>query len=223
MCQIRISLPLSDAVASHRRSLAACASASRCPSRNSIQKRARASAERLPSPTGSFFAATETGRRDNHLQRRASTIQVRPHEARRPASRVVATGIPFPLARYALSLVGKRRLPIASHQVKLSRQAPPRHGRSQGRDHACPGRTEQAPVVSDPAPNQESAAIAHAAESAADVSAWEPDALASDPAEQGCTRRADDRDVPEPHEIIGIARRGHGTILLPESAPSTRG
>src|SRR5438034_9885824 len=151
------------------------------------------------------------------------TIQVHPHEARRPPSGVVATGIPFPLARYALSLVGKMRLPIASHRVKLSHQAPPRHGRPQGRDRGRPGRTEQVPVASDPAPNQESAAIAHAAESAADVSAWEPDALASDPTEQGCTRRADDRDVSEPHEIIGIGRRGHGTILLPESAPSTRG
>src|SRR5947199_5565019 len=127
----------------------------------------------------------------------------RPHEVRRPAIRCRPT--------------------LSSHQVERSRQAAPRHGRPQDRDRDPRGRTEQGPVVGDPAPNQERAPITHARESAADVSAWEPDALAADPAEQGRCRRADDRDVPEPHEIIAIVRRGHGTILLPESAPSTRG
>ena len=35
-------------------------------------------------------------------------------------------------------------------------------------------------------------------------------------------RGPDDPDVLERHEVIGVVR-GHDTILLPESAPSTRG
>ena len=78
------------------------------------------------------------------------------------------------------------------------------------------------PVASDPAPDEELAAIAGAPEFAADVLAGKPDTLLPDPAEQGWRRRPDDPDVLERHEVIGIIR-GHGAILLPESAPSTRG
>jgi len=49
-----------------------------------------------------------------------------------------------------------------------------------------------------------------------------PDALLPDPAEQGWGRRPDNPDLLKGYEVIGVVR-GHGTILLPESAPSTRG
>ncbi|TMB20655.1 MAG: hypothetical protein E6J59_07380 [Deltaproteobacteria bacterium] len=81
---------------------------------------------------------------------------------------------------------------------------------------------DQVPVASDPAPDEELAAIAGAPELAADVPAREPDALLPDLAKQGGRRRPDDADVFKRHELIGVVR-GHGTILLPESAPSTRG
>ncbi len=71
---------------------ALCASASRCPSRSSAQKRARAAARHLSSLSGSCFAATDTGRRHNHLQRRASAILVHPHKVGRPPSGIVASG-----------------------------------------------------------------------------------------------------------------------------------
>src|SRR6266705_301956 len=49
-----------------------------------------------------------------------------------------------------------------------------------------------------------------------------PDALLPDPAEQGWGRRPDNPDLLKGYEVIGVVR-GHVTILLPESAPSTRG
>src|SRR3989454_4930920 len=49
-----------------------------------------------------------------------------------------------------------------------------------------------------------------------------PDALLPDPAEQGWGRRPDNPDLLKGYEVISVVR-GHGTILLPESAPSTRG
>jgi hypothetical protein len=71
---------------------ALCASASRCPSRNSAQKRARATARRPPSASRWGFTETARGRRRNHLQRRAQLILVHPHEVGRPPPSVVASG-----------------------------------------------------------------------------------------------------------------------------------
>ena|SRR5438093_1239994 len=49
-----------------------------------------------------------------------------------------------------------------------------------------------------------------------------PDALLPDPAEQGWGRRPDNPNLLKGYEVISVVR-GHGTILLPESVPSTRG
>src|SRR5437667_7010298 len=111
--------------------------------------------------------------------------------------------------------------PISSHQVQLNRKARPRDGWRQGCDR-CPVQVDQVPVASDPAPDEELAAIAGAPELPADVPAREPDALVSDPAEQGWSGRPDDRDILKRDEVIGVFCV-HGAILLPESAPSTRG
>src|SRR5436309_4762281 len=74
------------------RGLELCASASRCPSRNSVQKRARASAQPPPSSLRSVFAAIRARRLHNDAQRRASAsrrrfcILAHPHEVGRPPS-----------------------------------------------------------------------------------------------------------------------------------------
>src|SRR5438093_365647 len=74
------------------RGLELCASASRCPSRNSVQKRARASAQAPPSSLRSVFTAIRARRLHNDAQRRASAsrrrfcILVHPHEVGRPPS-----------------------------------------------------------------------------------------------------------------------------------------
>src|SRR5881628_2329853 len=113
----------------------------------------------------------------------------------RPQLAQTVRNVGFPSARHALPLLGMMRVPVSSHQVQLTRKA---------------------------RPDEELAAIAGAPEPPADVPAREPDALFSDPAEQGWSGRPDDPDVLERHEVIGVVC-GHGTILLPESATSTRG
>jgi hypothetical protein len=68
------------------------ASASRCPSRSSAQKRARATTRRPPSSSRWRFTETGSDRRWNHLQSRAHLILVHPHEVGRPPPSVVASG-----------------------------------------------------------------------------------------------------------------------------------
>ena len=72
---------------------------------------------------------------------------------------------------------------------------------------AAPVQVARVPVTSDPVPDEELAAISGAPEPAADVPAREPDALFSDPTEQGWSGRP---DVLERHEVIGVVC-GHGT------------
>jgi hypothetical protein len=80
----------------------------------------------------------------------------------------------------------------------------------------------QAAVTRDPAPDEQLPAITGAPQLPTDVPARQPDMPVADRAKQGWSRRSDDPDVLERHEIIGVVH-DHGTILLPESAPSTRG
>src|SRR3989442_15331541 len=120
-----------------------------------------------------------------------------------------------------LPLPGMRGVPLAAHQVQLNRAERPGEGWRRGGDHR-PVEIDQVPVACDPAPDEQLTAIPGAPELAADVPAREPDALLPDPAEQGGSRGPEDPDVRERHEGIGIVHE-HGTILPPESAPSTRG
>src|SRR5262245_8031620 len=106
------------------------------------------------------------------------------------------------------------RVSAGSAEVKRTRKARP------GSDD-CPREIDQAPVASDPAPDEELAAVTGAPELAADVLARKPDVPLPDPAEERRRRRPDDPDILEQYEVIVV--RGHGTILLRESAPSTRG
>lgn len=127
----------------------------------------------------------------------------------------------FASARHVLPLVGKERPPISSHHLQAARQASSGLG---GRRESNRGRSQpvqQASVTSDPAPDQQRAAITPTQESSADVSAREPDTLVPYPAEQGWRCRPDDPDIRERHEIIGLVLE-HGATPLSESAPSTR-
>ena len=93
---------------------------------------------------------------------------------------------------------------------------------SRGATSAPPPRIEQVALASNPAPDVQHALIAPAPESAADVSAREPDTLVSDAAKERWSSRADNPDVPEPDEGICIVLdHGHDPPL--ESAPGTRG
>jgi len=93
----------------------------------------------------------------------------------------------FPSARQALPLVGMPSLPISSHHVQLNREARPGDGWRRGSDR-CPAEIDQVPVASDPASDEQRAAITRAPELAADVPAREPDAPVPDLAEQGWSR-----------------------------------
>src|SRR5262245_35306534 len=110
--------------------------------------------------------------------------------------------------------------PISLHRMKTPRWACPRDGRRQRCVWFAP-LIDQLPVASEPAPYDQLAAIPAAPELAADVPARQPDGPVPDPAEQGLTGGLDDPYILERHEVIGIVR-GHGKLLLPESAPSTR-
>src|SRR5262249_57423115 len=65
------------------------------------------------------------------------------------------------------------------------------------------------PAASQPAPDEQFAAIPAAPELATDVPARQPDGPVPDPAKQGLTRSLDDPHILERHEVIGIVR-GHG-------------
>src|SRR6185295_9521645 len=120
-----------------------------------------------------------------------------------------------------LPLVGMARALLAAHQPQPTRQPLSRERRGPFDQFSV--EVDQIPVASDPAPDEELAAIADAPQPAADVLAREPDVLPSDPAEQGRGRRPDDPDVVERHKVIGVLySHGHGSPF-PESAPSTRG
>ena len=93
----------------------------------------------------------------------------------------------FPSARQALPLVGMTSVPISSHHVELNREARPRDGWRRGSDR-CPAEIDQVPVASDPASDEQRAAITRAPELPADVPAREPDAPVPDLAEQGWSR-----------------------------------
>ena len=105
----------------HGSTLARCASASRCPSRSSAQKRARFSAQRRASSSPSIFAAmgpstsrSRPARRHNDRQRRASAcrrrfrILVHPRKLGRSPSAVVASR-PCREHRLSIGVVRRRR------------------------------------------------------------------------------------------------------------------
>src|SRR5439155_17865984 len=123
--------------------------------------------------------------------------------------------------RPVLLLLGMRGVRLATHQVELNRSAHPGAGGRRGGDRRAV-EIDQVSVARDPAPDEQLAAIPGAPELAADVPARETATLLPDAAEQGRSRGPEDPDVRERHEGIGVVHE-HGTILLPESAPSTRG
>jgi hypothetical protein len=70
---------------------------------------------------------------------------------------------------------------------------------------------DQLPVASEPAPDEQLAAIPGAPELAADVPARKPNAPVPDSAEQGWSSGPDDPDVQERHEVVGVVR-GYGSF-----------
>ena len=136
-------------------------------------------------------------------------------------SAFMMSGAGFASARLTLPLVGKGGSPLSPHHLQGARQASARQGCRRKSNRGRSRCVEEAPIASDPAPDQQRAAITPTQESSVDVSAREPDTLVANPAVQGGRRRSDDPDVRERHEIIGVVL-DHGTCLLSESAPGTR-
>ena len=114
----------------------------------------------------------------------------------------------------ALSLRG-------AHEAEPRGRTPPRQGRFGERERVRRGCADQLPIARDRAPDEERAAVAGAPELPADMGARQPDEPVANPTEDRGARRSDDPDVLKRHQIIGVFR-GHGTILLRDSAPTAR-